>query len=92
MDEEMSSAPKANTSFGIPVINRQGNVQIGMGNIPRPIATERDSAIISPLLNTESQMITKGRKYPSDNPYYFPHCMLNITNYNPQLWPSIVQQ
>ena len=87
----MSSAPRGNTSFGMPVINQLGNVQIGMGNIPRPIATEQDHTIISPLFNTESKMITKGRKYPSDNPYYFPHCMLNITNYHPQLCPSIVQ-
>ena len=40
MDEEMSSAPRGNTSFGMPVFNREGNVQIGMGNIPKPIATE----------------------------------------------------
>ena len=91
MDEEMSSAPRGNTSFRMPVINRQGNVQIRMGNIPRPVATEGDSELISPIPRLESKLISKGRKYTSDNPYYFSHCMLNITNYHPQLWPSVVQ-
>ena len=92
MDKEMSNVRGPNnSSFGMLVIDQHKNVQIGMGNILRPRATEPDPLFISPVLNTESKMVTKRRKYPSNNPYYLPHCMLNLTNYHSQLWPSVVQ-